>query len=197
MRRRWRQCLGALRMGTCRVNARFDWFYGALAVSHLPRPFEHLRRGHVFVRNAIRFRSKVIARKSNFGILENADSRAPAGGEVQAMKTARLPALKFCALLFLLPGLAGLIISALISTHYLGSMPKWPVPEEGRVVAREIHGTTVYQTEHENRELDLIEYSSVGVFLIGLVLGVVYLEMWGAAQSRAAEEGSEFAENPR
>lgn len=113
------------------------------------------------------------------------------------MKTARLPVLKFFALLFLLPGLAGLIISALISTHYLDSMPKWPVPEEGRVVAREIHGTTVYQTEHENRELDLIEYSSVGVFLVGLVLGVVYLEKWGAAQSRAAEEGSEFAENPR
>lgn len=113
------------------------------------------------------------------------------------MKTTRSVALKFFALLFLLPGLAGLIISAMISTHYLDAMPKWPVPEHGRVVAREIHGTTVYQTEGENRELDLIEYASVGVFLTGLVLGVVYLERWSAAQAGASDESPEFAENLR
>lgn len=128
--------------------------------------------------------------------LGRSDLRAPAS-KGKAMKNARLTALKFFALLLLLPGLAGLIISAVISTHYLDSMPKWPVPEEGRVVAREIHGTTVYQTAGENRELNLVEYSSVGVFLAGLVLGVIYLESWGAAQSRASEDGSEFAENLR
>ena len=92
------------------------------------------------------------------------------------MNAARLATLKFFALLFLLPGLAGLIVSAMISTHYLDIMPRLPVPEVNRVVPRGIHGTTVYQTPAENRDLDLIEYLSVGVFLVGLGLGVVYLE---------------------
>ncbi|MGA3033527.1 MAG: hypothetical protein ABSD70_09600 [Terracidiphilus sp.] len=104
------------------------------------------------------------------------------------MKAARLATLKFVALLFLLPGLAGLIVSAMISTHYLDTMPRSPVPEQMRVVPREIHGITIYQTAPEDRELNVIEYSSVGVFLIGLVIGVVYLEKWGAAQPRADQE---------
>ncbi|MGB7267716.1 MAG: hypothetical protein WBC92_19520 [Terracidiphilus sp.] len=112
------------------------------------------------------------------------------------MKTARLATLKFFALLFLLPGLAGLIVSAMISTHYLDAMPRWPVPEEHRIVPRGIHGITVYQTPAENRELNLVEYSSVAVFLIGLVPGVTYLEKWGAAQSREEAEDSELAQHP-
>jgi len=113
------------------------------------------------------------------------------------MTTARLTTLKFFALLFLLPGLAGLIVSAMISTHYLDTMPRWPAPEVNRVVPRGIHGTTVYQTPAEDRDLNLIEGASVGVFLVGLVLGVVYLEQWGALQSRMAQEESELADNPR
>ena len=113
------------------------------------------------------------------------------------MKTARLATLKFFALLFLLPGLAGLIVSAMISTHYLDTMPRWPAPEVNRVVPRGIHGTTVYQTPAEDRDLNLIEGASVGVFLVGLALGVVYLEQWGALQSRMADEESELAENSR
>jgi hypothetical protein len=31
-----------------------------------------------------------------------------------------------------------------------------------------------------------MEYSSVGVFVIGLALGLVYLERWGARQVRTA-----------
>ena len=104
------------------------------------------------------------------------------------MKATRLATLKLFALLFLLPGLAGLIASAMVSTHYLDAMPKWPVPEEQRVVPREIHGTTIYQTVAEDRKLSLIEYSSVAVFLVGLVIGVIYLEKWGAAQAHADEE---------
>jgi hypothetical protein len=98
--------------------------------------------------------------------------------------------------LFILPGLAGLIVSAMISTHYLDVMPRErPVLVEGRVIPREIHGIVVYQTPEENRKLNLIEYSSVGIFVIGLGLGLVYLEQWGALQSRASEEESEYAED--
>jgi len=113
------------------------------------------------------------------------------------MKTSRLPALKFFALLFLLPGLAGLIVSAMISTHYLDTMPRWPSPEQRRIVPREIHGTTVYQTAAEDRELNMIEFSSVGIFLVGLMIGVIYLEKWGSAQTRDAEEEPDLAQDLR
>jgi len=111
------------------------------------------------------------------------------------MKTAQLAALRFFALLLILPGLAGLIVSAMISTHYLQVMPRGPVMVEERIVPREIHGIVVYQTAEENRRLDLIEYSSVGVFVVGLGLGLVYLEQWGSRQARAGEEEGELAED--
>lgn len=109
------------------------------------------------------------------------------------MKRAQLATLRFFALLFMLPGLAGLILSATISTHYLEVMPRGPVLVEGRIVPREIHGTLIYQTAEENRQLDLIEYSSVAVFVTGLALGLVYLEQWGGRQVRAGEEEGKFA----
>ena len=108
--------------------------------------------------------------------------------EANAMKAVRLATLKFFALLFLLFGLAGLIASAAISTHYLVVMPQKPVPEELRVVPRSIHGVTVYQTVKEDRLLRTWEYSSVGIFLVGVVLSVIYLEKWGSMQVPAGEE---------
>ena len=104
------------------------------------------------------------------------------------MKAAQLATLRFFSLLFLLPGLAGLIISAMISTHYLEIMPRWPMPEEMRMTPRNINGTVVYQTVEEDRRLSLAEDSSVGVFVIGLGLGLYYLEQWSAVRARHAEE---------
>lgn len=108
------------------------------------------------------------------------------------MRLAQLAALRFFALLFILPGLAGLVVSAAISTHDLGAMPKDPVAAQGRVVPREIHGVVIYQTAQENSSLNAIEYSSVGIFVIGLGIGLVYLEKWGTMQSRYADEESEL-----
>ncbi len=104
------------------------------------------------------------------------------------MKPAQMAALKFFSLLFLLPGLAGLIVSAMISTHYLDTLPKWPAPDQMRITPRDIHGTVVYQTVEENRRLNLLEYSSVGVFLIGLGLGFVYLAKWGIVHALGADD---------
>jgi hypothetical protein len=115
--------------------------------------------------------------------------------EVNPMKTAQLATLKFFALLFILPGLAGLIVSAMISTHYLDTMPKSPIPQELRIVPRNIHGIVVYQTEEEDRKLNLIEYGSVGVFVVGLGLGLVYLEKWGSMQPRTGEEDDQVTES--
>lgn len=109
------------------------------------------------------------------------------------MRPAQLATLKFFALLFLLPGLAGLIFSAWVSTRYLDTMPR--AITETRVVPREIHGIVVYQTKTEDKNLSLLEYSSVGVFAVGLVLGLVYLEKWGAAQARYGEEEDDAIED--
>jgi hypothetical protein len=108
--------------------------------------------------------------------------------EVEPMNTSQLASLRIFSLLFLLPGLAGLIFSAMISTHYLDTLPRWPAPEEMRMTPRSIHGVVVYQTEAEDRRLNLTEYTSVGIFVIGMVLGVVYLEKWGSARVRSAED---------
>jgi hypothetical protein len=104
------------------------------------------------------------------------------------MKALQLVTLRRTALSFLLPGLAGLILSSMVSTHYLGTLPKMPVPQELRMTPRNIHGTVVYQTKGEDNTLRAIEYSSVGVFLVGFGLGVVYLEKWGSARARETEE---------
>jgi hypothetical protein len=105
------------------------------------------------------------------------------------MNTSQLKTLKFFSLAFLLPGLAGLVLSAMISTHYLDTLPRSPAPEEMRLTARSIHGTLVYQTVDEDRRLNLIEGGSVGIFALGMILGMVYLEKWGSARVRSDEEG--------
>jgi hypothetical protein len=108
------------------------------------------------------------------------------------MKEAHLPALRSFALAFILPGLAGLIVAAMISANYLTDLPRLPDPPAMRLVPRNIHGIVVYQTEKEDRTLDLLEYSSVAVFLIGLGMGLVYLRKWGIARAIEAED-DEFA----
>lgn len=104
------------------------------------------------------------------------------------MKASRLRTLKLFALLFLLPGLAGLIVSAMISVHYAGTLPRGPAPEQNRILPRNINGTIVYQTPQEDRTLTVMEYGSVGIFSVGLVLGLTYLEKWGSLQARRMEE---------
>jgi hypothetical protein len=111
------------------------------------------------------------------------------------MKSAQLRTLRIISLALILPGLAGLIISAMFSVHYLDTMPRWPSPEEQRTVPRQIHGIVVYQTVEENHKLDLMEYSAIGVFLTGLGLGLFYLEKWSARQALVAEKDDRLSEN--
>jgi hypothetical protein len=114
--------------------------------------------------------------------------------EESCMKPAQLATLKFFSLLFLLPGLAGLIVAGKVSTHYLDTMPRFPSPEEMRITPRNIHGVVVYQTREEDRKLSLFEYSSIAVFAAGLGLGLVYLEKWGSARTRAFEKAEPLVE---
>jgi hypothetical protein len=98
------------------------------------------------------------------------------------MNRTNLVVLKFFALLFLLPGLGGLVFSAMVSTDYLENLPKSPVPTEQRMIPRNVHGSVIYQTESEDQRLTALEYGSVAVFLVGLILGVVYLEKWSSVR---------------
>lgn len=107
------------------------------------------------------------------------------------MKAAKLSSLRFFELLFLYSGLAGLVLSSVISAHYLDTLPQSPAPDEMRMTPRGIHGMVVYQTVEENRRLSLIEYSSAGVLLAGIGLGLVYQEKRGSAQAREAERDDE------
>jgi hypothetical protein len=109
------------------------------------------------------------------------------------MTKENLPRLRLFSLCFLLPGLAGLILAASISTHYMNTLPRYPDGEHMRIVPRNISGYVIYQTEEESRRLDFVEYGSVAVFLIGLVAGVVYLQKWGIARAIEAED-DEFAQ---
>ncbi len=113
------------------------------------------------------------------------------------MNRRQLGTLRFVSLLLLLPGLAGLVFSAMVSTEYLQTLPRMPQPSDMRMVPRNIHGTVVYETQDEDRRLTILEDSSVVVFLVGLGLGVVYLRKWGLAQALAGEDEDNLVEEPR
>ncbi|MFP5237497.1 MAG: hypothetical protein ACLGSD_16490 [Acidobacteriota bacterium] len=71
-----------------------------------------------------------------------------------------------------------------------------PVPTEFRMTPRDIHGVIVYQTVAEDRKLSMMEDASVGIFAVGLMLGLVYMRKWGIAQALTGSEDDELvAEN--
>lgn len=110
------------------------------------------------------------------------------------MRARKLATLRFVSLLCLLPGLAGLVISAAVSTYYVETLPRGPAPEQMRMSPRNINGYVVYQTEEEDRRLSILEDSSVGVFAVGLVLGLVYLEKWSGSRAQKPEDDRELSE---
>jgi hypothetical protein len=112
------------------------------------------------------------------------------------MTRRQLGTLRFVSLLLLLPGLAGLVFSAMVSTEYLQTLPRTPQPAEMEMVPRNVHGTVIYETAEEDRRLTVLEDTSVAVFLGGLGFGLVYLRKWGIAQALAGEEEDHVAEQP-
>jgi hypothetical protein len=110
------------------------------------------------------------------------------------MKRINLAALRFFALLLLLPGLGGLVFSAMVSTRYLENLPKSATPAEERTIPRNIHGTVVYQTLNEDKTLSAMEYGSISVFLVGLLLGIVYLEKWSSVRQLEGQMDTDLLE---
>ncbi len=100
-----------------------------------------------------------------------------------------LTLLQFFALLFLIPGLFGLIVSAILSTSYAENLPRFPDPSSMRVVPRDIHGITIFETSEEDRTLTDVEYGALGFFIVGIVLSVAYLEKRSAANNPSFGNG--------
>jgi hypothetical protein len=132
------------------------------------------------------FTGKTISPVDEF--LSDLNERSSESGDL--VSRINLNVLKFFALLFLLPGLGGLIFSAMVSTDYLENLPRSPAPSEQRMTPRNVHGTVVYQTIQEDERLSVMEYTSVSVFLVGLLLGIVYLEKWSSARQNEFETDS-------
>lgn len=107
---------------------------------------------------------------------------------MEMMNPEQLRGLRYGALLFLLPGLAGLLLAAGVSTQRLQNLPRLPIPAELRMTPRNIHGVVVYETEEEHRRLSLLENGSLLIFAVGAFLGVVYMRQWGMAYAMSAEE---------
>lgn len=104
------------------------------------------------------------------------------------MRNTQIPRLKSFALAFILPGLAGLMLASTISTYYMNALPKFPDPQSLHMIPRNVDGYTVYQTENEDRMLSLVENGSGGLFLIGLVMGLVYMQKWGITRAIQHED---------
>jgi hypothetical protein len=104
------------------------------------------------------------------------------------MENNRVAQLKFFSLMFLVPGLIGLMISATLSGSYMNKLPRFPDPQNLRMIPRNINGYTVYQTDGENRTLDRTEFGSVSMLLIGLAMALVHFQKWGLARAIESKE---------
>ena len=104
-----------------------------------------------------------------------------------AVENEHVAKLRFFSLMFLVPGLIGLMISATLSGYYMNKLPKSPDPQSLRMIPRNINGYTVYQTDDENRTLDLTEFWSASMFLIGLGMAIVHFQKWGLARALESE----------
>jgi len=106
------------------------------------------------------------------------------------MRSLQLGLLRFFSLILLLPGLAGLVASASLSTHYFDTLPRNPVPEDSRTVPRTLNGEVVYLTADEDSQLDFLRYYGVRAFGIGLGFGLLYLGLMATQleQSHSSDE---------
>ena len=103
------------------------------------------------------------------------------------MSRKSLVRLRILSLLLLLPGMAGLIYSALLSNHYAETLPTLPDPQSLHMTPRTIDGKVVYQTDEEDKRLRASEFTSVSVFVLGLALGLIYLEKWSELRSQESD----------
>ena len=71
-------------------------------------------------------------------------------------------------------GLAGILWTSSIWYDYQKTLPRRPDPVAGRLYPLNVHGIVVSQTLNERNWLDEIQYSSIAVFAVGGLMGLIY-----------------------
>jgi hypothetical protein len=85
-----------------------------------------------------------------------------------------LTILKSLALALLIAGIVGQVWTLAMWNHYAAQLPRFPVPEQGRVYQLALHGIVVYQTAKEHTSFWMISNWSWVIFCIGFAAGIVY-----------------------
>jgi hypothetical protein len=88
------------------------------------------------------------------------------------------------ALSFLIPGVITWFYTWALWSGYT-YLPHKPIPEEGRIYARGIHGMTVYQTLAERNRLDFLLRTSIVVCAVGFTLAAIEEQRWQRLHPRA------------
>ena len=76
-------------------------------------------------------------------------------------------------------GLAGILWTSSLWYQYQSTLPRRPDPVAGRVYPLNVHGIVVYQTRDERNRLDEVQYSSIGVFALGVLIGALHRKKFG------------------
>jgi len=76
-------------------------------------------------------------------------------------------------------GLAGILWTSSIWYEYQRALPRHPDPVTGHVYPLNVHGIVVYQTRDERNRLAEIQYSSIAVFAVGALMGLIYQKKFG------------------
>lgn len=90
-------------------------------------------------------------------------------------KTKRL--WRVIALMILIPGAVLWLYTWALWSSYV-NLPRRPIPTEGRIYPRGIHGITVYQTAEERNKLNILFRVSIPVSVIGFTLAALEEERW-------------------
>ena len=102
------------------------------------------------------------------------------------MTTQKVKMLNYVAIALMLFGIAGGVWSSSIWSQYLRTLSRTPNAALKRIYPRNIHGIVVYQTYAERTRLNTIEYSSAGLFLLGLLIGGILEEQRGRRKGRVS-----------
>jgi len=80
-------------------------------------------------------------------------------------------------------GLVGFSWSSSLWYQYQRTLPRHPDPAAGNVYPLNIHGIVVYQTRDERNWLNEVEYSSIAVFAVAALMGLVHERKFGRPQT--------------
>ena len=84
---------------------------------------------------------------------------------------------RLVALSILIPGVIAWFYTWALWSGYT-YLPRHPIPGEGRIYPRGIHGITVYQTLEERNKLDFSLRASIAICGVGFAVAVVEEERW-------------------